>query len=131
MKFLVSNLKFCLIAVCLFNSIPGRTNSWIDENFDDGLAFDASNIDTYSENPPANPGLTFTNEQGSLTTARAYNGTHSYELNSGENLSVSAGNYENPADGPFQYFQFAVSVSQIPVSTGSIGTFRWNFSLEL
>lgn len=113
----------------LFMGAAGWANIWIDEDFDDGLAFDASDIDTFDAYPPTTPGLTFLSEEGTLTTSRAFNGTHSYLLAAGQALAVGASSYENPTNGPYQYIQFAVSIGAIPPS-GSMAEFRWNWTVD-
>ena len=130
MRFLKSSLLIALLS--LFFSILNFSycNVWIDENFDDGLDFNSSNIDTFDAYPPTSPALSFTNEDGSVTTEKAFNGSYSYKLTAGQTLSVGATNYENPKNGPFQYIQFAVSVDSIPASPGSMAKLIWNWNIN-
>jgi len=105
-----------------------RANVWIDEDFDDSMAFDAGAIDTYDSSPPPSPGLTFAAREGILSTARALNGSYSYLLEAGQSLAVDATAYENPTNGAFQYLQFGVSPGAIP-APGTMAELRWNWRI--
>jgi len=128
MKFFKRVTFFLFLFLSIFNFL--YCNVWIDENFDDGLDFNASDIDTFDAGPPTSPALSFTNEDGSVTTEKAFNGSYSYKLTAGQTLSVGATNYENPKNGPFQYIQFAVSVDSIPASPGSMAKLIWNWNIN-
>jgi len=112
-----------ILALLLFANFS-FANVWMDENFDDGIAFD--DVDVYSYNALANPvNLT---HNGTITTSRFFDGTYSYQLSAGQSVYVTQP-YQDQANGPFQYFQFAVSLDSIP-SPGDVGIFRWNWTLD-
>jgi hypothetical protein len=65
---------------------------------------------------------------GTISTTAAFEGSKSYTLTSGQTLSVGT-NYQDPQNGNFQIFQFAVKVNPIPAA-GTVGTFRWNHDYD-
>lgn len=102
-----------------------QANIWIDESFDDGVAFNADDLDTYAPYGIGGPNVSVTHT-GSVSSAKALLGTHSYQLDAGESISV-AEPYGQQGNGPFQYFQFGVHVDEIP-SPGTMATFRWDWT---
>jgi len=112
-----------ILAILLFANFS-FANVWMDENFDDGTAFD--DVDVYSYNANTNPVNLTAN--GTITTSRAFDGTYSYQLSAAQSVYVTQP-YQDQKNGPFQYFQFAVSLGSIP-SAGDVGIFRWNWTLD-
>ncbi len=105
--------------------LSADANIWVDESFEDGLAFDPTALDTYHPYGVGGPNVNPTHT-GSVSTAKALLGTHSYQLDAGEVISVNEP-YGNQANGPFQYFQFGVNVDEIP-APGSMAKFQWNWT---
>jgi hypothetical protein len=123
-----------IFAFAFFGGI-GSANVWMDENFDDSIAFgpagDGSGtlddgIDLYGANPLTAP-LNIT-ANGAITSTRAFTGANSYQIAAGQSVSA-ASPYQDQANGPLQYFQFAVNVDSLPVA-GPIATFRWNWTMD-
>ena len=112
-----------ILAILLFANF-GFANVWMDENFDDGIAFD--DVDVYSYNPLVYP-VNIT-RNGTLTTSRFFDAPDSYQLSTGQSVFVTPP-YQDQKNGPFQYFQFAVSLDSIP-APGNVGIFRWNWLLD-
>ena len=127
----VFHYVFILILICGFVVVQdGYANIWIDEDFEDGVAFGPAgvDIDTYSFNAIANP-LNIT-ENGSLSSARAFEGSGSYQLTAGQSVVINEP-FQDQANGPIQYLQFAVSVGQIPTTPGTFAELRWNWRLNI
>jgi len=123
-----------ILAFAFFGGI-GSANVWMDENFDDSIAFGpVSNgsgsaddgIDLYSYNTIANA-LNIT-ANGAITSTRAFTGANSYQIAAGQSVSAATP-YQDMANGPFQYFQFAVNVDSVPAA-GTMSTFRWNWTMD-
>lgn len=113
----------------------GSANVWMDENFDDSIAFGPASdgsgalddgIDLYSYNTISNP-LSIT-ATGAISSARAFTGANSYQIAVGQSVSAAVP-YQDQLNGPFQYFQFAVNIASVPTA-GPIGTFRWNWTMD-
>jgi len=122
---LLKNVARCsVVFVILFAAGFSSANVWLDEQFNDEVAFD--DVDTYSYNALANP-LNVV-DTGAIASDRAFDGTRSYVLSAGQSVYVTEP-YQDQANGPFQYFQFAASVGSIPAS-GTMATFRWDFTLN-
>ena len=113
-----------------------NANVWMDESFDDAQAFapvsDGSGsvddgVDLYSYNAIGNA-LSIT-DTGAISSARSFNGTSSYVLAAGQSVTA-ASPYQDQGNGPFQYFQFAVSLGSIPSTAGSMGSFTWDWDTD-
>lgn len=122
-SFAISGLALLLLVFCIS---PAMANVWIDEDFDDGVAFNAEDIDTYSANPLANP--LNVSHSGAVTNVRAFNGTHSYVMTGGQGIAIIPP-YQDQANGEFQYIQFAASLGSIPAA-GTMATLRWNWDMN-
>ncbi|MCA9438651.1 MAG: hypothetical protein KC978_22895 [Candidatus Omnitrophica bacterium] len=129
---MTKRMSFAFILLLVIWVIPNgaQANVWIDEDFEDGVAFGPSGVDTdpYSFNALANPiPITAT---GQLSNERAYLGSTSYKISAGEGVTISEP-FQDPANGPFQYIQFAVSLGEIPSTPGTFAELRWNWLLNL
>jgi len=99
-------------------------NVWMDETFDDGIAFD--DLDIYSANTLTKPVIL--TQSGVVSTDKFFNADSSYKLTAGQSIFITEP-YQDQTDGPFQYFQFAVNVGSIP-SAGQMAIFRWNWDYD-
>lgn len=119
-----------LVALCG----TAQANVWLDEDFEgeeifvqqDGNVPGETGWDPHSEDELL---FTVTNttgyaETGSLATNKAFQGSASYRLQQGQTLTVGP-EYQDPQNGNFQLFQFAINVDPIPAA-GTVATFRWN-----
>lgn len=116
-------MVFCVLSTLVVSGAFG--NVWIDESFNDGVAFDPGDLDTYDYTPPTTPPLTMTHT-GSVVPFPTFDGVSAYQLAPGQSISVT--NYENKTNGSFQYLQFAASPGIIPMAPQIIATlhFRWS-----
>ncbi len=116
-------MKRYFILPCALLLIAGaaHANVWIDETFEDSPAF--NDVDTYDYTPPATPALQMT-DTGSLSTAKAFDGSQSYLLAAGQ--SINWVTCENPGNGALQYLQFAVNIGSIPAA-GTMATLVYDF----
>lgn len=121
-------LTFCLLS--LFAVSGAYPNVWIDENFNDGVAFDPGDLDTYDYQPPTTPPLTMTHT-GSIVPMPSFDGSSAYMLAPGQSISVV--NYKNKTNGSFQYLQFAAMPGTIPMAPQIIAVvnFRWNIGAQI
>jgi len=131
-KYLAYSTMFLAV---LFAANFSSANVWMDESFDDNVAFGPSSdgsataedgLDLYSYNALSNP-LSITHT-GAISSARAFNGTQSYVLTAGQGVAVNLP-YQDPQNGAFQYLQFAASVGSIPAS-GTMAQLIWDFELN-
>lgn len=110
-----------------------QANIWLDENFEgenifeqrDGTVAGETGWDTYSANPlffQVTDTFGYV-EMGSLSTDKAFQGDKSYRLGVDQGLGVGI-EYQDPQNGNFQLFQFAINVDPIPAA-GTVATFRW------
>jgi len=99
-------------------------NVWMDETFDDGIAFD--DLDTYSANTLTKPVIL--TQSGAISTDKFFNADYSYKLSAGQSIFITEP-YQDQTNGPFQYFQFAVNVGSIPPA-GEMAIFRWNWNIN-
>lgn len=130
MKYM-KNLKisFFLLTFLLVSSLS-FANIWIDEDFTDGQAFDATALDPFHEAVLTTP-ISFSANTGAISSDKAWDSTvssYSYKLEAGQALSVDAGAYDAPTNGAMQYLQFAVNIGEIPAA-GTMAEFRWNWVL--
>jgi hypothetical protein len=110
-----------------------QANIWLDENFEgdnifvqlEGTTPGASGWDSYSADPLLSPASWTTGytETGLHTAEKAFRGEKSYHLGVGQSLAVGT-EYQDPQNGNFQLFQFAINVDPIPAA-GTVATFRW------
>lgn len=69
-------MVFSVVMLALLVAGPLSANVWIDEDFDDGSAFDSGDIDTYSSDQPIPNPLNLTHT-GNVSTVRSFSGTNS------------------------------------------------------
>lgn len=136
-KFFTRILAISMLALGL--PLVASANIWIDETFEDGpftqgngdelAPTPSSELDIYSSNALAN---TITASPlattGSVVSSKAFEGGSSYQLDPGDVLSVGS-NYQDPGNGNYVIFQFAVNVDPIPVA-GEVGRFRINWDTD-
>lgn len=106
---------------------PACANVWLDEDFDDSLAFNAFSLDPFPGSQPTSASLTMAQAQGRVVNDKAFSGSYAYRLAPGQRLVVNAGDYEQALNGPFQYYQFALNVPDAPTQAGVIGSYHWNW----
>jgi hypothetical protein len=117
-----------LFAILIISSFA-TANIWIDEDFADGVAFDAGALDPYDDSAPPTPPITVT-ATGSMSTDKAWDSTvhgNSYKLEAGQKIEVLGVNYSEAANGAFQYLQLAVNIGEIPTA-GSMATLEYYWS---
>lgn len=130
-------LAVTVLTLGLFHA--ASANIWIDESFEDGpftqgngnvgAPIPSSELDIYSFNALANTitASPLTNT-GTTVNTKAFTGSNSYQLDPGDVLSVGA-NYQDPANGNYVIFQFAVNVDPIPAA-GEVARFRYNHDTD-
>ena len=125
------NIGLALIFGFLLVCGVAHANVWIDESFDDGIAFDhapgnatGGDVDPFSDEDgdglddgSVDP-ITAVLHTGSISSARAFNGTRSYLLASGQAISVATPSHAG--SGPYQYLQMAVSVASVGTGTMAV-----------
>ena len=119
--------KVLCVLVFMFLLNVSFSNIWLDENFDDGAAFNSGDLDTFSYNTLNNP-LNLSHD-GTLTSSKALNGTYSYQIAAGQSVSVVEP-YQDQTNGPYVYLQLGVNLGAIPAATGSMGELRWNWDYD-
>lgn len=140
------HLLMALACCALLIAGPGVfANVWIDEGFEDNMAFAPQGDGTAtitegvdiaggnlfgpgSEFNPLYPLSTQLTHTGSITGDVAFVGTHAYELEAGEQIAL-ADQFSATDCGAVHYLQFAVNVPAIPPA-GTMASFNWPMVIE-
>lgn len=135
-SFSLLHLIAALAVIAVATKAPA--NVWLDEDFEgatvftqlDGASPGEKGWDPDSANALANPVSSTTGYAvtGSVSTDKAFAGDASYQLQTGETIVVGP-DYQDPANGNFIIFQFAVNVDPIPAA-GTVATFRWDHDMD-
>lgn len=129
-----------LLALVITLALAGNAAAsvWMDENFDGTAQFvqgdggptadPTHTLDPISTNPLTSTISAVLTQTGSVVSTKAFSGSNSYRLNTGQTLAVGEP-YSDQQHGSFHVFQFAVNVDPIPAA-GTVGTFRWNLDTD-
>lgn len=117
----------------------GMANIWMDESFDESSIFIQGDgkgttvspanatVDVFSYNALATQLGSSITQTGSKSTAKHFDGTASYELQTSETLTIGPA-FQDPRNGNFVIYQFAVNVDPIPANgeLAGICRFKWD-----
>ena len=117
-----------VLAALVLAAATASANVWLDEDFEDGT-FNGWDPNGLAGGPAVTASTGF-NVDGQASSVRAFDGLQSWRLVTGENVTVGP-EYENPTNGNFQLFQFAVSVAQpFPPPGTTVANFEWRHDQE-
>lgn len=129
-------VMIAMAALVSLTATTAKANVWVNEDFEDGIAFDHADgndtggaLDFWDYDNTTNPATQLT-ATGSVTTERSLESTTAYKMVAGQGIAVVEP-FKNPANGPAQYFQFGVSVDDVPAAADvSMGKFNWPWMLN-
>jgi hypothetical protein len=131
----VLNLSLLVILILGFCTSLGMANIWMDESFDESSAFIEGNgagtavspanatLDVFSYNAIVKPMNADLTSSGTKITSKKFDGVGCYELDASQTITVGP-SYQDPANGNYMIFQFAVNVDPIPAA-GQVGIFKF------